>query len=547
MSKRSKPKNKSVTKSTSIPKKSAEMEDMYKSNYDPEPFFGLLDLYFEKDKQVLVKHHINSFDQLVEEIIPSILQSGENVISEKASENKVIRYRLSFDNLGIKPPSLDNDEGLMYPLDAIHKNLSYSSRYTATVTQWQDIVDINTAEVETRMIGNPEKDVPIAKLPIMVGSKYCNLTLRPDLNRKHCKYDAGGYFIVNGSEKVVLSVESIIHRKPIVLTQKEQNTISYFVRVQSRPATQFVGNVQVFTIRIKKDNSIVLAHPQFKEISIFTMMRALGLETDEDIVDSILDVKKEKTMMNQLSLSINAQNAPTVTKEEAIEILMNNMRSTKTYSDTNPELRIQQKRRHLMKILTQLILPHVTSNTNNADLDMLYKAHYIGYMIHKLLKCYMKDSKDVEDYRGCDDRDSMINKRIELSGILLGGLFDQFFKKMLSDCNKIFKSKNVDDKKPPNIIPHIKPNTIEQGLRQALSTGLFGSQTRKGLSQMLNRLNHLQSTSYMRRVITPTVDAATNKMTSPRHLHNTHWGSLAPAETPEGIRRFGLFLNNKTN
>lgn len=515
------------------PKKSLELEDI-RSRYDPEPFFSLLDLFFERDKQVLIKHHIDSFNQFIEEIIPSILQSNDNIISEKTSENKVIKYRLTFDDLGIKPPSLENDEGLMYPLDAIQKNLSYSSKYTATITQWQDIIDINTGETQTKIIGPVERDVPIAKIPIMVGSKYCNLTLRPDLCRKHCKYDAGGYFIVNGSEKVVLSVESIIHRKPLVFTQRDQNSIIYYVKVQSRPATQFVGNMQVFTIRIKKDNSVVLAIPYFKEISIFTLMRALGLETDEDIVDSILDAKKEKAMANQLSICLNTQNSPAMTREEAIETLTNNMRSTKDYSNVNPEIRAQQKKKHLMKILTQIILPHVTSGTNNPELDMLYKGHYIGYMIHKLLKCFLKESKDVEEYRGCDDRDSMINKRIELTGVLLGTLFEQFFKKLLNDCNKIFKSKNVDDKKPPHIVQHIKPNPIEQGLRQALSTGAFGSQSRKGLSQMLNRMNHLHSLSYMRRVITPTVDASTNKMTSPRHLHNTQYGSMCPLETPEG-------------
>jgi DNA-directed RNA polymerase beta subunit len=523
-----------VKKSSDVKeKKSIELEDI-SSKYNPEPYFSLLDFYFEQNKQVLVKHHIDSFNQFIEEIIPSILQNNDNVISEKTTENKVIRYRLTFDDLGIKPPTLDNDEGLMYPLDAIQKNLTYSSKYTATITQWQDIVDINTGVTETKIIGTPEKDVPIAKIPIMVGSKYCNLTLRPDLSRKHCKYDAGGYFIVNGSEKVVLSVETIIQRKPLVFTQKDQNSIIYYVRVQSRPATQFVGNMQVFTIRIKKDNSIVVVVPRFKEISVFTLMRALGIETDEDIVDSIVDIKNDEAMLNQLSISMNAQNTPTITKEEAIETLMNNMRSTKNYSGTNPAIYAQQKKKHLMKILTQEILPHVSSRTNNPEIDMLYKAHYIGYMINKLLKCFLKDSKEVEEYRGCDDRDSMINKRIELTGVLMGGLFEQFFKKMLNDCNKIFKSKNVDDKKPPNIIPHIKPNPIEQGLRQALSTGAFGSQSRKGLSQMLNRMNHLHSASYLRRIITPTVDASTNKMTSPRHLHNTQYGSMCPFETPEG-------------
>ena len=521
-------------------KRSQEVEDI-SSNYDPEPFFALLDLYFEKSKQVLVRHHIDSFNQFVEEIIPSILQSTDNIISEKTSENKVIRYRLTFDDLGISPPALENDEGLMYPLDAIQKNLTYSSKYTATVTQWQDIIDINTGHTESIIIPTPEKsqsekNVPIAKIPIMVGSKYCNLSLNPSLSHKHCKYDSGGYFIVNGSEKVVLSVESIIQRKPLVFTKKDQNTVIYYVTVQSRPSTQFVGNMQLFKILIKKDNSLVLLMPQFKEVSIFTLMRALGMETDEDIVNSILDTKKDKVMMNFLSICMNSQNVQTLTREEAMEVLMNNIKQTKAYSDSNPEIRAQQRKKFLMKILSQYVLPHVSSDTNNPEIDMIYKARYIGYMIRKLLTCFLKDNKDVEEYRGCDDRDSMVKKRIELTGTLLGILFEQFFKKLLNECNKIFKSKNVDDKKPPNIIKQIKANPIEQGLRQALSTGAFGSQSRKGISQMLNRMNHLHSASYLRRVITLAIDATTNKMTSPRHLHNTQYGTMCPLETPEGAK-----------
>ncbi|AVL94664.2 DNA-directed RNA polymerase subunit 2 [Moumouvirus australiensis] len=515
-------------------KKSKEVEDV-NSDYDSEPFFGLLDLFFERNNQILVGHHIESFNQFIEETIPSILRSGENVISEKTTENKVIRYRLTFDDLGIKPPSLDNDEGLLYPLDAIRKQLSYSSKYTATITQWQDIVDISTGKTETRIIGAPEKDVPIAKIPIMVKSKYCNLTLRPDLSCKHCRYDQGGYFIVNGSEKVVLSVESMIRRKPMVFTQKDQNSLIYYVRVLSQPATQLVGNAQTFTIRMKKDNSIILTVPYFKDVSIFTLIRALGIENDEDIVDAILDTRREKDLLNQLSISMNSQNSPSLTREEAMEKMIDSLKSAKNYGDANPEVRAQQKRKYVEKIMTQYILPHVTSGTNNPNIDMTYKAYYICYMVHKLLKCFVRGSREVEEFRGCDDRDSMVNKRIDLTGTLLGSLFKQFYDKMINDCNKIFRTKNADDKKPPNIIPHIKANTIEQGLRQALSTGVFGSQARKGLSQMLNRMNHLHSLSYLRRVITPTVDASTNKLTSPRHLHNTQYGSMDPLETPEGL------------
>lgn len=546
MSEKVSKKNQKVTS-----KEEANVADADNFKYDEEPYFALLDMFFERNKSVLVEHHIKAFNQFIEEVIPSIVQGSDNIISEKISENKVIRYRLKFDNLAINPPAIESPYELLYPIQAIQKNLTYSSLYTATVTQFQDIIDIQTGSVETKIIVEPSKSIPIAKIPIMVGSKYCNLNLRPGPQSKHCKYDAGGYFIVNGSEKVVLSVETMIPRKPLVFAKKDQNALIYYCQAQSRPDTQFVGNVQMFTIKMKKDNSVVVSIPVFKEISVYTLLRALGLEKDEDIVNAILDKNKDTEMYNLLMISMNATGATNkkgpnanlleqpinvLTQEEAIELLMKNMRSTKTYSDTSEEIREQQKRKHLMRILTQLILPHQTSGTGNPTLDMRSKALYIASkMIRQLFKCYLTGSiRESEDFRGCDDRDAMTNKRIDLIGILLGSLTEQYFKKMLNDCNKVFKSKGVDDKKPPNIIGHIKPNPIEQGLRQALSTGAFGSQSRKGLSQMLNRMNYLHTLSSLRRVISPTVDASTNKMTSPRHLHPTQYGSMCPLETPEG-------------
>ena len=526
--------------------KSVEYEDVVNHSlvkYDDEPYFRILDLFFERDKQVPIKHLIDSYNQFIEEIIPSILQSEDIVISEKTTETEVIRYRLTFDDLGIIPPTIEHEDTLMFPLDAIQKNLSYSSKYTATVTQWQDIIDISSDTKVTKKIGESERNVPIAKIPIMVGSKYCNLVQSPNLVGKHCKYDAGGYFIVNGNEKAVISIESMIHRKPLVFTQKDQSSLIYYIKVQSKPVTQFAGNMQIFSIKITKDGSMVVVVPRFKEISVFTLIRALGIETDEDIVNTIADTRRENAIVNRLNVMLNAQNVPTITQEEAIEILANNMKSIRAVSDSaTPEEIRAQKRKYLMKVLTQEILPHVTSGTNNPEIDMIYKAHYICYMIHKLLKCYLNPSKEVEEYRGCDDRDSYLNKRIELVGGLLGGLFDQFFKKLLNDCNKTFRSKNSNDREPPNIIPHIKPNAIEQGIRQALSTGNFGARTGKGISQMMSRQNNLHSQAYLRRVVSLSIDASTNKMTSPRHLHVSQYGSMCPLETPDGAK-IGLIKN----
>lgn len=504
-------------------------------NYDPEPYYELLDLYFEKDRQTLVRHHIDSYNQFIEEVIPSIIK-GPNVIYEKNLGSVILRNRLEFADPGIQPVLSDNDEDLMYPLDAMQKKASYSAMLTATITQWQDTIDLVTGEVTSQMVGEPAEDWPYAKIPLPVKCKYCNLVLHPTGENKHCKYDLGGYFIINGSEKVVVSVEMTILRKPLVFVKNEQNTLTYTVKVQSRPAHLYVGNSQAFTLKIKKDESIVLNVAYFKEVSVFTLMRALGLETDEDIVNAILDSNRENIMKNILFICMNNNASASMTRNEAMEVLINNINSSKDYSKVSAEVRLQQKRKYLQRILTKLILPHVTSGTDNEEVDMLYKAYYIGYMIHKLLKAYMKkDNEDPED-NGADDRDSLMNKRIELSGVLVGNLFEQYFKKLLHDCGKAFNTKSSDDRKPPKIIHLIKHNTIEQGIRQALSKGDFNNPSRKGLSQTLTRINYLNTLAYLRRVQAPSSSLATNKLMGPRRLHNTHYGTLDPVETPGGIK-----------
>jgi DNA-directed RNA polymerase II subunit RPB2 len=524
-------------------KKAQYLEDV-DSSYNQEDYFGILDLFFEQDERILEKHHIDSYNQFIEEIIPSILQQNSNIIFEKISEKKIIRHRLSFDNLGIKPPTIDGTNDPMFPIFAHQNNLIYAGKYIADVTQWQDIIDIETNETETIKIGE-EKEVPIGKIPIMIGSKFCNLVLHPEKRGNHCEYDCGGYFMINGNEKVVISVESVISRTPLVHISKEQNANNiYEVTVYSRVDTQFVGNSNVFKIRMKKNNTITINVPYMKEISVFTLLRGLGLESDEDIVNAILDPSKDKTILNQLSICLGVHNSQQIngkyinSRQQSLEYLADCIKTPKSYSTTDPELMRHEKQVHLNKIFTQSIIPHITSGTNDPEIDKIYKAYYIAYMVKKLIKCYATETKITDDLRGCDDRDSMFNKRIETPGILLGQLFEQCFKKMLNECNKHFRQKmgGQDDMKAISVISYIKPNIIENGLRQALSTGDFGSKSRKGLSQMLGRMNNLRSESYMRRVQTPTVDASTNKMTSPRHLHNTQYGSLCPMETPEGAK-----------
>jgi DNA-directed RNA polymerase II subunit RPB2 len=155
-------------------------------------------------------------------------------------------------------------------------------------------------------------------------------------------------------------------------------------------------------------------------------------------------------------------------------------------------------------------------------------------MIHRLMNVVLGRT-------AVDDRDSFVNKRIDLPGDLLCELFKQHYKKMLNECARVFRKRNVDDENPFNIINQIKPGTIEQGLKTALLTGAWSGK-RKGVAQMLERRSYLQTVSSLRRINSPTVDASTNKLTSPRHIHPTQIGFICYVSTPEG-HKVGLVKN----
>ena len=180
-----------------------------------------------------------------------------------------------------------------------------------------------------------------------------------------------------------------------------------------------------------------------------------------------------------------------------------------------------QRREHLIKIFENDLFPHIGKG-------IIEKAYYIGLMCNKMLSC-MLGRIDV------DDRDSYTNKRIEMPGVLMAQRFKEFYKKMLTDCSKKFKTKMgglSDDANPINVITQIKTNTIEQGLNSALSTGTWGK--RKGVAQMLQRMTFLQMVSCFRRIMV-LVDTANNKgIEAIRHVNSIQYGFVDAIETPEG-------------
>ena len=219
-----------------------------------------------------------------------------------------------------------------------------------------------------------------------------------------------------------------------------------------------------------------------------------------------------------------------LTQEDAIKYLMSHAMYTPINMDK--ESGIKKKREFTTDILKNDLFPHCH--------NMTQKIYMLGYMAKKLLRCSF-------EWIQPDDRDSYLNKRIDLTGTLLNNLYRNYFNKLVKDMQKqIVREINngswrstedyLNIINTTNIYKIIKSTTIENGLKRALSTGDFGiknvNSNKVGVAQVLNRLTYISSLSHLRRINTP-IDKS-GKLIPPRKLHNSSWGFLCPAETPEG-------------
>ncbi|KAK3746721.1 hypothetical protein QZH41_018761, partial [Actinostola sp. cb2023] len=198
-----------------------------------------------------------------------------------------------------------------------------------------------------------------------------------------------------------------------------------------------------------------------------------------------------------------------------------------------PGVTKEKRIKYAKEILQKEMLPHV----GVSDFCETKKAYFLGYMVHRLLLAAL-------GRRGLDDRDHYGNKRLDLAGPLLAFLFRGLFRNLMKEV-RMYAQKFIDRGKDFNIELALKPKVITDGLRYSLATGNWGDQkkahsARAGVSQVLNRLTFASTLSHLRRLNSPI--GREGKLAKPRQLHNTHWGMICPAETPEG-HAVGLVKN----
>jgi DNA-directed RNA polymerase II subunit RPB2 len=461
----------------------------------------------------------------------------------KKSKKNSLEVNVTFDKFNLYRPQIHENNGatkIMFPHDARSRNFTYASTMTIDINiQYIIRTGENLENVQTFHKSVPK--VHIGKLPIMLKSCICVLNQYTHINNNvsgECKHDAGGYFIINGSEKTVLGQERAAENRVYCFnTSKNNSKWSWTAEIKSVPDFKCISPKQINVMIANKNNGfgcpIYVQIPRIKQpIALFVVFRALGVTSDKDICEYILlDIHDEitKQMLESLQASIIDANS-ILTQEDAIKVIISNVMYTPMNMDK--ETGAAKKRVFANEILHNDLFPHCQTQKQ--------KIYFLGYMVNRLLKCSLDIAKQ-------DDRDSYLNKRIDLTGALLNNLFRNYFNKLVKDMSKqIIKEINTgswrstDDHRSivnkTNIYKIIKSTTIENGLKRALSTGDFGiknvNSNKVGVAQVLNRLTYVSSLSHLRRINTP-VDKS-GKLIAPRKLHSTTWGFLCPAETPEG-------------
>ncbi|KAK6919060.1 RNA polymerase Rpb2, domain 3 [Dillenia turbinata] len=475
-------------------------EDEEDEEISQEDAWAVISAYFEE--KGLVRQQLDSFDEFIQNTMQEIVDESAEIEIRPESQHNPGRqpdfletiYKISFGQIYLSKPMMTESDGetaTLFPKAARLRNLTYSAPLYVDVTKRIIKKGHDCEEVsETQEFAK----VFIGKVPIMLRSSYCTLyqNSEKDLTELgECPYDQGGYFIINGSEKEKMSTNHVY-----VFKKRQPNKYAFVAEVRSMAESQNRPPSSMFVRMLSEQGSsgqyIRATLPYIRtEIPIIIVFRALGFVADKDILEHICYDFSDTQMMELLRPSL----------EEAFVALDYIGKRGSTVGVTR-----EKRIKYAKEILQKEMLPHV----GVGEYCETKKAYYFGYIIHRLLLCALGRRPE-------DDRDHYGNKRLDLAGPLLGGLFRMLFRKLTRDVRGYVQK----------IMGKMSICNLQSKLKQlpvALSTHLQQG-TRGKRMQLVQGLVFLRLNSPIGRE---------GKLAKPRQLHNSHWGMMCPAETPEG-------------
>ena len=525
-------------------------ETSYLSDLSNNDLWDVIHSYFkntEKNRNYyLTNHHLDSYNDFILNKIPQTLKenSPQTIFLGRDSETKKYKYEIDIyygglqsDRVYLGKPIIyhkDNTKKQMYPNEARLKNLNYSSHIFCDL----DIV-IRTNEYDSSSSGKSLEDedidakekksevitfskISLGTIPIMLHSKICvlhNQTFETLKMMGECPYEQGGYFIIDGKEKILVSHERKAENK-IYVQDINDDYYSHSVNIKSVPQGKFkYPKTTEISIKIR-DESLELRLPGLKKrIPLFIIFRALGIESDKEILEIIFgDLEDSVTQELLDEFTSTIKNSSIIYKQISAIKYLKEFTQGGTVSE-------------VINIINNELIPHI-------GYDYTSKAYFLGHMVKKLI--YNK-KKFIEN----TDRDSFAFKRVDLSGFLLAGLFRdnfiQFQRQAKIEIDKEYRFNSSKYKTEVDTIINesnlrniFLVEKMEKPMLNAFKLGTILN--KKGLIQSLGRRGIADYLSHSRRINTPTDSskAQGGVMMGQRKLHSTQYGIVCPIEAPDG-------------
>ena len=499
---------------------------------------NIINKYFQDNPDSFVKHHLDSYNKFFDHDIKRVFKENNpiRIMKEKNIETDDFNFKCNLflggkngDKLYYgKPIIYDDDKSqFMYPNIARLRNMTYA----ITIHYDIDVEYIihnkeqtDDSENESVKIITLEK-IFLGRFPIMLMSNQCilkKLTKSVRFELGECRNDYGGYFIIDGKEKCIVSQEKFADNM-LYIKDKVNEIYSHSAEIRSvsEDSSKPIRTLQVRIVSptpTLTNNNIVVNIPNVrKPVPLFILMRALGIESDKNIIEMcLLDLEKNKDYMHLFIPSIHDANK-IFNQHVALEYI-----ASFTKGKTIP---------HALEILTNYLLPHV------GEMNFKDKAYFIGHMVKELLRVYKKEIK-------ATDRDNFKYKRVELPGNLIYDLFNEYYKiqnkKIFQKIDKEFHYKQgIYIKDFTSLIElnykeFFGERIVEDGFKKAFkgNWGASAHTKKMGLIQDLNRLSYNSAISHLRK-INLDIDASA-KIVGPRLLHSSQWGIIDPIDTPDG-------------
>ena len=510
--------------------------------------WNLIDKYFKDNPYNLVAHHLDSYNDFFDKGIFQIFRENNPIrFIEREEQNKQLTAKGDVIEKGRnecflylggkngtklyfgKPVIYDSNSNsgepyphYMYPNDARLRNMTYG-----TTIHYDVDVEFVFYEGEEKI----EQTITLEKIylgrfPIMTHSNLCilkGITSQARFNLGECRNDFGGYFIIDGKEKCIVSQEKFADNMLYVRKNKDDNTYSYSCEVRSvsedsSKPIRYTSAKIVAPDATYSNNQIVIDVPNVrKPVPLFILMRALGVVSDKAIIECcLLDLETNSNMIDLFIPSIHDANK-IFTQQTALEYI-------KTFTKRRTTSAV-------LEILMNYFLPHVGED------NFLNKAYYVGFMVNKLLRVFMKREKPT-------DRDNFKFKRVETSGSLIYDLFREYFliqnRGIFLKIDKEFYyhpgkyRSNFMSLVQDNYKDFFKERIIEDGFKKGFkgNWGADPNTKRIGLVQDVNRLSWFTFISHLRKISLP-LDP-TSKVAGPHYLHGSQWGIIDPVDTPDG-------------